>query len=100
MFKTPCETALWKVLPSIRKELVIYLVDDKKLPRKKVSKIVGVTEPAISQYLKNKRGKIKFTTNQKKEIKKVGDKLADDYSKKKFVKCMCKLCSCMGVGCK
>lgn len=100
MLRTPCETALWKVLPSIRKELVTYLVEEKKIQRKKVSKMLGVTEPAISQYLKNKRGNIKFTNKQKIEIKKVGDDLVKNYSKKKFVKCMCKLCSCMEVGCK
>lgn len=87
-------------MPSIRKELVLYLVEDRKISRKKVSKIVGVTEPAISQYLKNKRGRIKFTSKQKKEIRIVGDELIKENSKKKFVQCMCRLCSCMEVGCR
>jgi len=100
MFRTPCETTLWKLLPSLRKELVIYLVKDKKIPRRKAAKIIGVTEPAISQYLKNKRGSVKFTNKQKKEIRKTGDNLIKNSSKKTFVKCMCRLCSCMEVGCR
>ncbi|MBN1923205.1 MAG: XRE family transcriptional regulator [Nanoarchaeota archaeon] len=100
MFRTPCETALWKTLPSIRKELVKYLVTEKRMERKKVAKILGITESAISQYLKDKRGSIKFTKKQLEEIKKVGDDLVKDNSKDKFAKCMCNLCTCVGVGCK
>ena len=100
MFKTPCEIALWKVLPSIRKELVIYLVTEKNIARKKVAKILDITLPAICQYIKNKRGKFKFNKKQLIEIKKVGDDLIKNNSKKNLMKCMCKLCSFMKVGCK
>ncbi len=100
MFRTPCETALWKVLPSIRKELVKYMVTEKNMLRKDVAKIFNISEAAISQYLKDKRGRINFTNKQRIEIKKVGDELIKKNSRKELVKCMCKLCKCTEVGCK
>ena len=62
--------------------------------------MLGITEPAISQYLKNKRGRNNFSKKQKMKIKQVGYELIKNSNKKNFVKCMCKLCTCMEVGCK
>ena len=97
MFKTPCEIALWKKLPSIRRELVIYLVKDKTINRKRVAELLGITESAISQYLKNKRGSMKFTKKELVEIRKAGDEILKKggSSEKIFTKYICKLCNCM-----
>ena len=53
--KQPQEIEVWYVLPSIRKKLAVYLIKDHKLSQKKVAEILAVTEPAISQYLGDKR---------------------------------------------
>ncbi len=54
--KTPCEIVVWYVLPTIRRELAKELVDIYGLKQSTVAKMFGVTDAAISQYLKNKRG--------------------------------------------
>jgi len=58
--KTPCEIVVWYVLPTIRRELARELVDFYGMKQAKVAKLFGVTDAAISQYLKNKRGDSSF----------------------------------------
>ena len=55
--KFPCEIIGWTVLPSMRRELTIYLVKEKNFSRKKVCKVLDLTPSALSQYLS---GKIKI----------------------------------------
>lgn len=54
--KTPCEIVVWYVLPTIRREVAKELVDSYGMKQSQVAKMFGVTDAAISQYLKNKRG--------------------------------------------
>jgi predicted transcriptional regulator len=54
--KIPCELIVWYVLPSIRRELARELVEKHKLTQAEVARRFGVTDAAISQYLKSKRG--------------------------------------------
>ncbi|PIN85234.1 MAG: hypothetical protein COV47_03185 [Candidatus Diapherotrites archaeon CG11_big_fil_rev_8_21_14_0_20_37_9] len=70
----PCEIISWQVLPAVRREMTKYLVTDKKISRKEISKKLGITEAAICQYLKEKRGgTYKFNENDLKKIKKMSD---------------------------
>ncbi|MFH1586792.1 MAG: hypothetical protein ABID38_02975 [Candidatus Diapherotrites archaeon] len=74
----PCEIIGWHVLPAIRKELATYLVNEKKLSRKEVSKKLGLTEAAICQYLKDKRGAgFKFSKKEQEKIHSIGDSLIE-----------------------
>jgi uncharacterized protein len=54
--KIPCELIVWYVLPSIRRELARELVEKHHLSQAEVARRFGVTDAAISQYLKAKRG--------------------------------------------
>ena len=54
--KIPCEVVVWYLLPTIRKELSKKLVSDFGFSQSKVARTFGLTDAAISQYLKNKRG--------------------------------------------
>lgn len=54
--KIPCELIVWYVLPSIRRELARVLVEKHNLTQAEVARRFGVTDAAISQYLKSKRG--------------------------------------------
>lgn len=54
--KIPCEVVVWYLLPTIRKELAKKLVENHGFSQSKVAKTFGLTDAAISQYLKNKRG--------------------------------------------
>ena len=91
---TPCEHVLWNVLPAVRKELAILLVKKHSLSQREAAKHLGVTEAAVSQYLKSKRGSnIMLNQKAKKRIGKLAQEMID--SKKKFPKNnknMCSLC--------
>lgn len=54
--KTPCEIVVWYVLPTIRREIAKEMVDTYHMKQADVGRIFGVTDAAISQYLKKKRG--------------------------------------------
>lgn len=54
--KIPCELIVWYVLPSIRRELARVLVEQHEVSQAEVARRFGVTDAAISQYLKSKRG--------------------------------------------
>ncbi|MEM4337031.1 MAG: helix-turn-helix domain-containing protein [Candidatus Woesearchaeota archaeon] len=67
-FVFPQEIEVWYILPALRKELAIAM---KKhgLKQNEISKKLGVTAPAVSQYLRNKRANIIFFNKKiKKEI--------------------------------
>lgn len=68
--KMPQEIEVWYILPAIRKELAKSLIKDYKLSQRETAKRIGLTEAAVSQYIKEKRGKdIKFNDNILKEIR-------------------------------
>ena len=54
--KIPCEIVVWYVLPMIRRELSKELVYTHGMTQAEVARRFGVTDAAISQYLKKKRG--------------------------------------------
>jgi predicted transcriptional regulator len=62
--KLPCERALWKIIPVIRKEIACCMVNDFGLNQREAAKKLNVTPSAISQYKCNKRAdkKIKDIT--------------------------------------
>jgi uncharacterized protein len=64
--KIPCELIVWYVLPSIRRELARELVEKHHLSQAEVARRFGVTDAAISQYLKAKRGASKEIENSGK----------------------------------
>ncbi len=65
----PQELEVWYLIPALRRELAKILIYDFGMSQKKASQILGITESAISQYLKSKRGsELKFS---KEEIEKI-----------------------------
>ena len=72
----PCEIMKWKILPAMRREMAVYLVNEKNFSRKDVSEKLGLTESAVCQYLKRKRGgNFEFGEPNLKKIKKLADRL-------------------------
>lgn len=64
----PQEVEVWYIIPSIRREFAI-IMSKKGMPQKFIAEKLGITEAAVSQYIKNKRAhKIKFNQKTKKEI--------------------------------
>ncbi|MBN2367512.1 hypothetical protein JXC34_00710 [Candidatus Woesearchaeota archaeon] len=75
---TPQEVQVWFVLPALRKEYVLAM-KKKGLKQKEIASILGLTEPAVSQYLKNKRGsEVCFTDNVLKEIAESSQAIIDN----------------------
>ena len=56
MQRTPCEEFQWHIIPIIRRELTLCLVEVFSLSNVEVAKKLGLTPAAICQYLHGKRG--------------------------------------------
>ena len=93
MIKTPCEIMIWGFLPAVRRELVIAMVK-KGLERKEIAKVFSITEPAISQYMKSKRGAgFKLDNEIKKEIMSSADRIVKSKKRETAIKEICRLCT-------
>ena len=79
--KLPQEIEVWDILPAIRKAFAKVFVEHFKLSQKKTAELLQITEPAVSQYLKDKRAKnILFNDNILDEIKKSANRILDKKS--------------------
>lgn len=77
LMKTPCEIISTHFLPNIRSRLTIELIENFNFSQKQVSKKLGLTEAAVSQYISKKRGKeIKLDQKTEKAIKILAEKIA------------------------
>ena len=61
--KIPCEVVVWYLLPSIRKGVAKELVQVHGFSQSRVARTFGVTDAAVSQYLRNKRGEYDVVVN-------------------------------------
>ncbi|MFW9834055.1 MAG: transcriptional regulator [Candidatus Thorarchaeota archaeon] len=96
----PQEVEVWYVLPAIRRELakvmktrVIQRVNedgekvDHKITQKEIARMLGVTEPAITQYLLKKKGRrsrgdqVVIPDKILKEIAKSADEMIAEFEK-------------------
>ncbi|MCK9150667.1 transcriptional regulator [Methanobacterium alcaliphilum] len=67
--KPPCEMVVWYVIPTIRSELAKELLK-LGMKQKEISDLLDITQPAVSQYISDKRGHgIKFNDQIQKMIK-------------------------------
>lgn len=95
--KIPCELVVWYVLPTIRREVAKELVKTHNLSQAEVARRFGVTDAAISQYLKKKRGENQLIDESpqydifEKEIKVSAELIATN--KSEFATEMCRICT-------
>jgi len=79
--RLPQEIEIWYVIPAVRKELSNELAKSHGFSQKKIAEMMDVTESAVSQYKKDKRGKsVKLPEDVRAEIKKSAKKIADSKS--------------------
>jgi predicted transcriptional regulator len=91
--KAPCELVVWYVLPTIRAELAKEL-KELGLTQKEISERLGVTQAAISQYMKEKRGQgIPANKDVRKAIKKFAKNIKNDKDKKDIIPDICLICA-------
>jgi uncharacterized protein len=95
----PQEMEVWYLLPALRKELSTSFIKDFKLSQKDAASILGLSEGAISHYVKSKRAnQLKFSSKEKAIIKKYAGKMIKD--KKNTIKYLYWLCiELRGCGC-
>ena len=91
--KSPCEQIVWDVLPSIRAAIAEELIK-RGISQKEVSRMLGITPPAVSQYLSKKRG---YNIEFREDIRQAIGVLADDLIKEDIkgtdlVKRICSIC--------
>ena len=76
--KPPCEIVVWYVIPAIRSELAKELLN-LGMKQKDVSEIMDITQPAVSQYITDKRGSgIKLDDDVRQMIKDFAQELAEE----------------------
>ncbi len=97
MMKIPCELVVWYVLPTIRRDLAKELVEVHGMSQAKVARVFGVTNAAVSQYLKKKRGSNPVIENApdyhifEEEIKNASKRIAKEESD--FSTEICNICT-------
>lgn len=93
----PCEVVVWYVLPMIRKELAAELVHEHSMSQSEVARRFGLTEAAISQYIRKKRGdcsEIELSPSYPvfmKHVKQSAARIADEETV--FENEVCRLCN-------
>ena len=91
--KPPCEIVVWYVIPAIRSELAKELLN-LGMKQKDVSELMDITQPAVSQYITDKRGSgIKLDDNVRQMIKDFAKELADgEATKAQLISRTCAIC--------
>ncbi len=75
----PQEIEVWYLIPAIRRELAKCFIDNYNFSQKEIARVLGITEAAVSQYLKSKRAsELQFSNKEKIIIKKYADKIVKD----------------------
>lgn len=100
--KPPCEVVVKRILPAIRSILVKDLSQRHELSQTKIAKQLGITQPAVSQYLGSARGSSKLKEVLKEsglysELKKISDEIANGSTQKtQVIEKYCEICKSMG----
>ncbi|MCQ2965011.1 MAG: transcriptional regulator [archaeon] len=91
--KPPCEMVVWYVIPAIRSELAKDLLK-LGMRQKDISELMDITQPAVSQYLTDKRGSgIQFNDDVKELISDFADDLySGDAGKSDIISRTCAIC--------
>jgi predicted transcriptional regulator len=91
--KPPCELIVWYVIPTIRAELAKEMVK-LGLSQKEVSEKLGITQSAVSQYVKDKRGRgIPVNKQVRKAIKALAKDVASGNEAMDVIPGICAVCA-------
>ena len=98
--KPSCEIVVGQVLPTIRAMVVKDLIKRYKLSQVNVARKLGITQPAVSQYVSALRGKDEIEKILFKSIGKDIKKLSDDIAignlkQSDVIKRYCAICKLM-----
>jgi predicted transcriptional regulator len=89
--KSPCEEIVWDMLPCIRAAIAEELAN-REISQKEISRLLGITPPAVSQYISKKRGcSIEFDDEIKEAIRILADDLVQNRVDN-LVERICEIC--------
>lgn len=100
--RPPCEAVANRALPTIRAVLVQDLVERYGLSQVQVAEKLGITQPAVSQYLSSSRGSDSIKDILKRsgltsQIHKLSDAIAEgEADRDQVLEKYCKLCKSIG----
>jgi hypothetical protein len=91
--RPPCEIVVWYVIPTIRSELAKELLN-LDMKQKQISDVLDITQPAVSQYISDKRGHgIKFEVEVQDMIKDFArDLVVGKATQMDIIPKMCEIC--------
>ena len=91
--RPPCEIVVWYVIPTIRSELAKELLN-LGMKQKQISEILDITQPAVSQYISDKRGHgLKFEPAVHDMIRDFAQDLVDGKATQRdIIPKMCEIC--------
>jgi predicted transcriptional regulator len=90
--KLPCELMVEK-LPVLRSLITNEIVNNFGLTQKQAAKKLGITQPAVSQYLKGSRGRKNLADKKlRTEARRIAKEIME--GKNEFPKGVCSICGC------
>lgn len=93
---TPCELAVRVIIPSLRALVAKELIQNHSLKQQEVASVLGVTQSAISQYVRNARGKTLNLTGVvrvNRIIKETAESISRDEASASYINTMfCRAC--------
>ncbi|MCD6164185.1 MAG: winged helix-turn-helix transcriptional regulator [Candidatus Odinarchaeota archaeon] len=95
--KPPCEIVVRIILPRIRSMIVNQLFNKYGLTQQEIARRLGLTQPAVSYYLSEKRGLKGENLLKKREVREAVEKIAKGIAENTMNKLdtlveMCRLC--------
>lgn len=91
--KLHCEEMANRILPAIRAEAAVRLYREYGMKQIDISKILGITQGAVSHYLTSFRGKEREMLNSVPEVKKEMDRFVLFLSRGDFnEEIVCRIC--------
>jgi predicted transcriptional regulator len=90
--RMPQEIEVWYLLPAIRRELARAMLK-RGIKQREISKSLGITEPAVSQYMRSKRaGSVKFSSSMMDEIEKAAKRVIKGKDVMIEMQRICRMC--------
>jgi predicted transcriptional regulator len=97
--RQPCEEIVCQILPAFRALIAKELIEKHKFTHKRAALVIGITRPAVSQYISSKRGvkkiwKLENIPEVMSCITSLAQNIANDsINNNKSILIICELCS-------
>ena len=76
-----CEDFVVEFLPAVKATIVKKLYNEHGMNQVTISEILGITQPAVSQYLSGARGEYPLDDDVKKTTEEVANEIYESYQK-------------------